>query len=313
MVLRRVPATILAVCLASFALSSCFARRRTINRPGGKVTQTLLVADRDTLLQAIARQYNAVRDFSATVDMTPALGTAEKSRITEYKEVRGYIRFRKPGDIRIIGLVPVVRNKAWDMVSNGTDFKLYLPVRNLFLVGRNQVEKPSANKIENLRPQHFLDAMLVRPINPDTEKILLENYTDEDNAYYILHVVHLNGGGQLQLSRTIWFDRLTLQLARQLIFDESGNILTDARYAQWKAWDNVPFPKHVEINRPGDEYAVVMEMLKLDINKGVSEDQFVLEQPEGTTLQTVGQAPAPAPAPAQSKPKPATPSQGRKK
>jgi hypothetical protein len=67
------------------------------------------------------------RSFSATVDMVPALGSSEKSKITEYKDVRGYILFRKPADIRIIGLYPVVRNKAFDMVSNGKDFRLYLP------------------------------------------------------------------------------------------------------------------------------------------------------------------------------------------
>ena len=54
-------------------------------------------------------------------------------------------------------------------------------------------------------------------------------------------------------------------------------------------YDNVPFPKHIEINRPRDEYAMVLDIVKMDINKGVPDDQFVLEQPEGTTLQTVGQ------------------------
>ena len=83
-------------------------------------------------------------------------------------------------------------------------------------------------------------------------------------------------------------------MARQLIFDEDGNILTDARYSQWKTYDNVPFPKHIEINRPRDEYAVVIDIVKMDINKGVSDDKFVLEQPEGTTLQILG-AGAPAP------------------
>jgi outer membrane lipoprotein-sorting protein len=142
--------------------------------------------------------------------------------------------------------------------------------------------------MENLRPQHFLDALLVRPVEA-AEKVLLENLTDEDEAFYILHLVRENGGGQLQLSRTIWFNRINLQLTRQLIFDAAGNILTDARYSDWHAYDNVPFPKHIEINRPRDEYAVVLDIVKMDINKGVSDDKFVLDRPEGTTLQTVGQ------------------------
>ena len=97
----------------------------------------------------------------------------------------------------------------------------------------------------------------------------------------------------MQLDRTIWFNRYNLTMARQLIFDAAGNILTDARYTEWQPYDNVAFPKHIEINRPRDEYAVVIDIVKMDINKGVSDDKFVLDQPEGTTLQVVGQAPAP--------------------
>jgi outer membrane lipoprotein-sorting protein len=306
MLFRRAPAAILLLCLIPMGLSSCLARRRAFARTGGKPTQPLLVADRSLLVDIIARQYEAIHDFNSTVDMVPALGSAEKSRITEYKDVRAYILFRKPGNIRLIGLYPVVRNTAFDMVSDGTNFKLYVPGRNRFLVGRNEIDQPSQNKLENLRPQHFLEALLVRPIDADRDKLLLENFTDEDNAFYVLHVVRVNGGGQLQLDRTIWFNRYNLTMARQLIFDAAGNILTDARYAEWRPYDNVSFPKHIEINRPHDEYAVVIDIVKMDINKGVSDDKFVLEQPEGTTLQVVGQAPAPAPA------KPAPPSRRKR-
>jgi outer membrane lipoprotein-sorting protein len=296
MLFRRFPAAILLLCLISLGLSSCLERRRAFVRSGGKPTQPLLVADRSALIDIISRQYAAIHDLNATVDMVPALGSAEKSKITEYKDVRAFILFRKPGDIRLIGLYPVVRNKAFDMVSDGTNFKLYIPARNRFLVGRNEIDQPSPNKLENLRPQHFLEALLVRPVDANRDKLLLENFTDEDNAFYVLHVVHVNGGGELQLDRTIWFNRYNLTLARQLIFDTAGNILTDARYTDWRPYDNVAYPKHIEINRPRDEYAVVIDIVKMDINKGVSDDKFVLDQPEGTTLQVVGQAPAPAPA-----------------
>ena len=306
MLFRRVSAAILLLCLIPLGLSSCLARRRAFARTGGKPTQPLLVADRSALEDIMARQYEAIHDFNATVDMVPALGSAEKSKITEYKDVRAFILFRKPGDIRLIGLYPVVRNKAFDMVSDGASFKLYVPARNRFLVGRNEIDRPSQNKLENLRPQHFLEALLVRPVDASRDKLLLENFTDEDNAFYVIHVVHVNGGGQLQLDRTIWFNRYNLTMARQLILDAAGNILTDARYTEWRPYDNVAFPKHIEINRPHDEYAVVIDIVKMDINKGVSDDKFVLEQPEGTTLQVVGQAPAPAPA------KPAPPSRRKR-
>jgi len=288
---RRAPMYLVLVCVMAVGFSSCLARRRLIVRKGASTTQPLLTADRQTLLDNITRQFEAVRDFSAEVDMVPALGTAEKSKITEYKDVRAYILFRRPADIRLIGLYPVVRTKAFDMVSNGLDFKLYVPSRNRFLVGRNEIEQPSPNKLENLRPQHFLDAMMVRPIDLKSEKVLLMNLTDEDNAFYIIPVVHENGNGQLQLSRSVWFNRYNLTIARQFIFDANGNILTDARYSDWKTYDNVPFPKHIEINRPKDEYAVVIDVVKMDINKGVTQEKFALAQPEGSTLQIVGQTP----------------------
>jgi hypothetical protein len=124
---RRVSAALplLFLSLACFGLPSCLAVRRKITRTGtgtgANKTVTLLTADRATLRDVIVRQYEAIRDFNATVDLVPALGSAEKSKITEYKDVRGYILFRRPASIRIIGLFPVMRTKAFDMVSTGPD------------------------------------------------------------------------------------------------------------------------------------------------------------------------------------------------
>lgn len=292
MPLRRVQIFILIVCLAAPGLSSCLARRRTITRRGAGAVKnpSLLVSNRETLVNEIARQFEAIKDFNATVDMTPALGSAEKSKITEYKDVRAYILFRKPFDIRLIGLYPVVRNTAFDMVSTGPTFNLYVPSRNRFLTGRNEIVQPSANKLENLRPTHFLDALIVRPVEPSADKLLLENLTDEDDATYILHIVREPSAGELRLTRSVWFSRIDLSLVRQLIYDPEGNILTDARYSAWQTYDNVRFPKHIEINRPRDEYGVVIDIVKMDINKGVSDDKFVLNQPEGSVRQVVGEA-----------------------
>jgi outer membrane lipoprotein-sorting protein len=290
MPIRRVPLVLLVLCLMTPGLTSCLARRRAITRRGAGAAKNpaLLVANRETLVNEVARQYDAVHDFYATVDMVPALGTAEKSKITEYKDVRAYILYRKPAEIRLIGLYPVVRNTAFDMVSTGPTFKLYVPSKNRFLTGSNEIVQPSPNRLENLRPTHFLDALMVRPVEPGVDKLILENLTDEDDASYILHLVREQPNGELRLTRTIWFSRIDLRLSRQLILDDAGNILTDARYSQWKNYDNVPFPKHIEINRPRDEYGVVIDVVKMDINKGVSDDKFVLNQPPGSTLQVIG-------------------------
>jgi outer membrane lipoprotein-sorting protein len=286
---RILPVTPL-LCLLALGLSSCVVKRRLIVRQGAPNSQPVLqVANTQELLEKIAEGYKGIQNFTMTVDMTPALGTAEKNHITEYKDVRAYIVFRRPDDIRIIGLYPVVRNTAFDMVSIGDNFRLYVPSRNEFVEGTNTMTgEPSKNKLENLRPQHFLEALLVRPVFAN-DKVFLENFTDEENAWYILHEVRENGSGTLDLVRAIWFNRVDLHIARQMIFDKAGNILTDARYSNWASFNDVPFPKHIEIDRPQDEYAVVMDVVKMDINQGVSDDKFVLNQPPGSTLRTVGQ------------------------
>jgi len=290
---RRVATTILAFCLIALGFSSCAVTRR-ISRAGKNTTQPLAVTDKATLVAIVARNFNLIRDFNAKVDMTPSIGSAAKNKITEYKDVTAYILFRRPADIRILGLYPVVGGTAFDMVSNGSDFKLSIPAQNRFLVGRNEITQRSERKIENLRPQHFLEALLVQPI-ADPGRTTITNYTDEDDAFYILNEVEEDGAGGLAIKRAIWFSRLDLSVARQLIYDFDGNILSDARYADWHYFDSAPFPKHIEINRPQDDYGVVIDVKKMDINRVISTEKFVLNQPPGSTLQVIGQAPAPAP------------------
>ena len=286
-------ATILGLCLLALLTvdsTSCLVRRRLITRKGGQPqpTQLLLTSDKESLLRDIATHYGAVKSLNATVDMVPALGTANKGKITEYKDVRAYILFRKPASIRIIGLYPVVRSKAFDMVSDGSNFRLYIPAKNRFIEGSNLIEKPSENKLENWRPQVFLEALLVHPVDTVRNQTILENFTDEDNAVYKISVLLPKPSGPPVLEREFWFDRLKLQLVRQLIFDPSGDILTDARYSNWQVYDNVSFPKTIEIERPKDEYGVVMTIVKMDINKPVTDDKFQLEPPEGVEVKVLG-------------------------
>jgi len=290
MELRRVAAGIALLC-PMLIQTSCLARRRVITRNKSTPTQSLLTADKEWLLTRLETQYGLIQTLNATVDMVPAVGSVNKGKITEYKDVRAYILFRKPALIRIIGLYPVVRNTAFDMVSTGPEFRVFIPSKNRFIVGRNEpLATPAPNKLENLRPSVFLDALLIRP--PGSREIsLVADLTDEDNAVYIIHILYSGPDGQLHLARDVWFDRLKLHLVRQIIFNPNGEILTDARYSDWSAYDGVPFPKVIDINRPQDEYGVVITVVKADINKPIPSDKFALGQPEGSVLQVLGSKP----------------------
>ena len=43
----------------------------------------------------------------------------KKGHVTDYKEIRGYVLARQPGSLHMIGLMPIVRTTAFDMVSDG--------------------------------------------------------------------------------------------------------------------------------------------------------------------------------------------------
>jgi len=294
MELRRAAAAVALSC-SILVLTSCLARQRPIPRIKSASTQKLLTADKEALLHILSTESQLVNTLSATVDMVPSLGSANKGKITEYKDFLAYVRYRKPLDIRIIGLYPVVRTTAFDMVADGKEFRLYLPSKDRFIEGRNEpVTKLSPNKLENLRPAVFLDALFIQPPGA-AQTTFPVDITDEDNALYILHILDTGPDGQPRVVRDIWFDRLNLHIRRQMTFDDRGEILSDVRYNDWKTHNGVPFPKVIDINRPQDEYGVVITMEKVEINKAIADDQFVLKQPEGTTLQVLGSNPGDAP------------------
>lgn len=283
------------VCLLVVFTSSCLVRRRVVTRQGKHDTRPLLTATKDELVQRIRATYQPIQSFTATLDMTPSLGSVYKGDISEFPSVRGYVIFRKPDDIRIIGLDPVIHSRAFDMVSTGRDFHVWLSSKNLFIEGHNDAPADSKNKIENLRPAAFLEAMLVVPPDPAREVPVLEDDTDEEHAFFVLLILRKQPE-PLMVERAIYFDRLTLQIVRQKTFDGNGLTASDTRYSNWKNFSGVTFPSSIDINRPEDGYGVVMELVNMKMNNDVGDDKFALTKPEGAQVKIIG-APAKTPAP----------------
>ena len=74
---------------------------------------------------------------------------------------------RKPAMLRVYGRVSVIGTRAFDMVSDGTNFTLYIPSKNKAVKGSNSLKKKSTNQMENMRPGFFFDAMVVRGLEKD--------------------------------------------------------------------------------------------------------------------------------------------------
>ncbi len=276
---------------------ACLVRRTIISHQGNRkgAPRPLITASREDLVRRLTAQYDAVRSFTATVDMTPETGSVYKGEITDYKDIRAYILYRKPADIRIIGLAPVVRSKVFDMVSTGAQFRILIPPKNRFIEGRNDAPPESKNSLENLRPEAFLRAMIVPPPDPERETPLLVDATDEQDSLYVMVIIGKTNKGDLMIDRAIFFDRTTLLVTRQKEYDQAGTILSDTKYTDWKTSNHIAFPQTIHISRPKDSYGVVISMVKLETNQTITDDKFALEQPPGSTLQVIGSAKAPGP------------------
>ena len=249
MILRRQIRAVF-LFLAVMPLTGCLFRSRKVERQLSGAP--LKSATQQELVDAINTQAARIQTMQATVDIDTSVGGANRGKVTDYKEIRGYVLARKPSMLRMIGLLPIVRNRAFDMVSDGKEFKLWIPPKNRFVVGRNDVQTPNPKQaFENVRPQNIYEALLIRAIDPEQEIAVLENGTERvldakrhpyDQPDYEIVVVRKGKAGWY-LSRKIVFSRTDLQPHRQLIYDESGVLATDVRYGDYNEYDGVTFPQ----------------------------------------------------------------------
>lgn len=277
--------------IAVLSTTGCLFRTRPVEDRYSKAP--LKEASQSQLIDSIDQQAEAIRSLKATVDIDSAAGGIKKGTETQYKEIRGYILARKPDSLHMIGLMPFVRTTAFDMVSDGQDFKLWIPPKNKFVIGENKIKTPNPDQpMESIRPQNIYEALLIRHIDPQTEIAVMENgYETLHDAKghrilqedYELTVIHKYDDGW-RLSRKIIFGRTDLRPHRQYIYDEDSKVATDARYAEYKDFNGTSFPSRIEIYRPQEEYDITLNILKLEINTPLKDEQFVLEQPPGAVV-----------------------------
>ena len=258
-------------------------------------------ATREELLEAYNRIARGTITLNATVELKPTAGSKYSGVIDEYHEVKAFVLAARPAEIRVIGQAPVIGTTVFDMASDGETFRVSIPSKNKFLVGPVAVERTSSKPIENLRPQHLLDALLWPEIRKE-EAVTLREFNDENARYYILTV--LRGGYQVEVLREIWFDRSDLHVARMLTFGPKGLLLSDIRFADWQPADSaaaqtVPgalsngvasFPRAIRIERPHDDYKLDLQVAKVSLNEEIPAERFKLEQPAGAEMVRVGDA-----------------------
>src|SRR6202166_1224084 len=158
------------VLLAALSTTGCgvFLHTRPVEEQYSKAP--LKESTQQGLIDGINQQAEAIHSLKATVDIDSSVGGVKKGHVSDYKEIRGYVLARKPDALHMIGLMPIVRTTAFDMVRDGRDFKLWFPAKNRLVMGKKEVQTANAAQpMENIRPQNIYEALLIRPIDPDSD------------------------------------------------------------------------------------------------------------------------------------------------
>jgi hypothetical protein len=211
-----------------------------------------------------------------------------------YRSADGEVVVQRPGKISLKVQVPVVKVDVAQMTSDGEKFRVAVinagdcAECKKFVIGTNNADysklqqnltmievnkgkniKQNVSAFANLRPQHFTDAILVRPT--DTANIYLQStiYQSEEDemkkrvtrGYYLLDEYVKDPNSEMKITRRFWFDRVgVVRLARQQIFDAKGEIESDIVYGRegnltsTGEYNNLPL--RIQVTRPKEKYTM---------------------------------------------------------
>jgi len=288
----RVRLTIVLLLVGLFGTTGCLFRSHRVQ--ARRSLAPLKTATQAELVTKLNQFAATIQTVNATVDIDTTVGGEKKGKVIEYQQIRGYILAQKPRMLRMIGLLPIVRNRAFDMVSDGDKFELSIPPKNRFIIGSAQVTTRSSNSLENLRPQVIYEALFISAIDEKNEIVVIEEGAQqvEDvkehkmvaQSNYHLLVLRRGAHDNWHLYRKIFFNRADLEPYRQSIYNDEGAMVTDAVYSSPKEYEGVRFPTLIEIERPLEEYNITIRMLKLTMNAPLKPEQFKLEVPTGAQV-----------------------------
>jgi hypothetical protein len=283
-------------------LTGCLSHTRKLQQP--KLAGAIMNADAVQLVEAVNQRYDQMNSMTATVDFAASVGGTHSGKQTDYTSFHGFILFRKPQMLRVIGQVPVIRTIAFNLASNGHTFTLLIPPKSRAIQGSASVTTRAANPLENLRPAMFLDSILIQRIAPDrivslinSSSTTMETRTKQliETPQYDLTILkpgpRSSPDGLPEVDkpqRVIHFSRITLMPTEQDIYNEDGDVETQVVYGPYQNFNGTQYPATITINRLLDEYRITLTIEKLVLNPTnppLTDEQFDLEVPKSYKLQ----------------------------
>ena len=299
-----------------------FGAKRKISVP--QLLSPIVKAEKDRLIQEVNR-LSTVKSIHGKVEIQFEDTSFASSGIADqYRLVDGTITLQRPGQIYLVIQFTFV--DIAQMASDGEHFRVAVlkgdDKYRRFVKGTNsanyqrldsqpngtaktdkeKTEKQTVSALSNLRPQHFTDAFMIRPIEPNNSMLYVQSEFFNEEAdtrpqakkgarvmrgYYLLEEFS-NAGGETKLTRRLWFDRVNaIRLARVQTYNDQGVLITDVSYFNEMVIGNnttASLPSRIEMTRPQDQYKLSISYLdsaSVELNRDYPAKAFVLENKWG--------------------------------
>ena len=199
---------------------------------------------------------------------------------------------RKPNKLRVRGTDFALT--MFDMASDGSQF---------YASDSAQKKRPSRDRTRSRKnpPTPFStfgrnfssNAIAVRGLDPGNEYMVAgDSETIEDAARkhlyieqeYTLSVMQPKAGPVKIPLRVITFHRDDMLPYDQDIYDSDGNLEEQIRYGTYVQFGTVKYPSKITIKLPQEGIQLVLTVDDVQENVPVTDDQFQVKIPEGTTI-----------------------------
>ena len=182
-------------------------------------------------------------------------------------------------------------------------------------MGTAAVTKPAANPLENIRPELFLDAILIHNIagdgivsltNSSVTTMDTKNKQLIETPQYDLTVLDPGSSNKAQgkdpskgpskdpgqdpgqapvqvflARRVIKFSRVDLLPAEQDIYNKDGDMETQITYGPYQTYNGTPYPSTITIERPLEEFRLAVTVHEVKFNLSLPDGQFEQKVPSG--------------------------------
>lgn len=293
---RSVGASIL---VATLLLSGCLIKRTNVPE-----NQRLLPAQTRSfkeLLQDLEARSRAIRTLRvAKVLFLPSEGVRKKDQSTTTRlAVPGFILVNRPNDIRIRLNLPLLGTTGADLVSDGQQYKVWVPFSRNMYVGRADQSIQIAKLDMQLPPPRDISNALFIDINPYLNnpkyKLLPKQATVGTHSYYVVTIIDIearDSGGQVV--EEIWIDRTNMEIARHVAYGDEGLELTDTTFSGYQVSGDEPFPRVVTIYRPVEDVNLKITFESApDANSTIPPDAFQLNPEGANVIQMPGRSAVP--------------------